>query len=338
MSSLRQRASLAGVLLTAVLVSAQVIAAQMTAGSDRGGASPAPVVQQLLAFRDADVKFSVQALMDILRDHRHEGWVLAVYADPVTHRPLIGAGFSLDLPEREHPQLDADNPHPFLEPSSAELWQAAGLDPERLNEILAQFNRQQAAVLSRASSSRHRRKSGRLRPVKPQISDEEASRLLRVAVIQAIDNAKAYCRRFDTLTASQQMALTQLVYQMGFNLVEFNQFLSLLNDDSNADLLVVNPVDFETEHWQAAQAALIESHWARQFRARAVSVIAMFDPHYLDDPGAAEMRVNAELAAEYPLPPAPVRRNRYRRATVLRTASYRKHPRQSARKQLALAN
>ena len=53
--------------------------------------------QQLLDFRDSDIKFSLDSLMDILRDHQHEGWVLAAYPDPNTRRPLIGAGFSLDV-------------------------------------------------------------------------------------------------------------------------------------------------------------------------------------------------------------------------------------------------
>ncbi len=336
MSILHPRGRLTGLLLMAALVASAAYG--LAATGNESAVVETPAVQQLLAFRDSDVKFDLRELMDILRDHRHEGWVLAAYADPVTHRPLIGAGFSLDLPEREHPQLDPANPHPFLEPSSVELWQAAGLDPARLQQILTKFNQQQAAAVSRVASGRHRRRAANPHPVEAQISDEDASRLLRVAVIQAIDNAKAYCRDFDALTASQQMALTQLVYQMGFNLVEFNQFLSLINDESNAELLVVSPVDFETEHWQAAQAALIESHWARLFRARAVSVIAMLDPHYLDDPRAAEMRVNAELAAEYPLPPVVVRRTRNRGATALRAASCRKRVRQSGRKQLALAN
>src|SRR5579863_6047075 len=87
-----------------------------------------PAVQQLLDFKNSDVKFDLSGLMEILRDRRHEGWVLAAYPDPKTSQPLIGAGFSLDLPAREHPQRDALNPHPFLGPSSAELWQGAGLD------------------------------------------------------------------------------------------------------------------------------------------------------------------------------------------------------------------
>jgi len=330
---------MAGLLLV-LLAAVHAASAETVAVANPDAQSVPPVVQQLLGFRDADVKFDVQALMEMLRDHRHEGWVLAAYADPVTHRPLIGAGFSLDLPEREHPQLDPDNPHPFLEPSSAELWQAAGLEPARLDAILDQFNRQQAAAsLRTVSVSRRRSGRQRKRVVTPQISDEEASRLLRIAVVQAIENAKAYCRDFDALTGPQQMALTQLVYQMGYNLVEFNQFLGLINDDAHADLLFVSPADYDAEHWQAAQAALIESRWARLFRVRAVAVIAMLDPHYLDDPAAAEMRIQAELSAEYPLPSPPVvERRRRRPAPALRGASYQKRAARLVQKQPSLSN
>ncbi len=51
----------------------------------------------LLNFKESDIKFSLPAMMETLRDHRHEGWVLAAYPDPNTGRPLIGAGFSLDV-------------------------------------------------------------------------------------------------------------------------------------------------------------------------------------------------------------------------------------------------
>ena len=79
--------------------------------------------------------------MNTLRDSRHESWVLAAYPDPKTSRPLIGAGFSLDVQATEHPQNDPLNPHTFLEPSSAQLWQAAGLDSERLQAILDRYDR-----------------------------------------------------------------------------------------------------------------------------------------------------------------------------------------------------
>src|SRR5580698_1510211 len=189
--------------------------------------TPTPTaVQQLLAFKDSDIKFNLRDLMEILRDRRHEGWVLAAYPDPKTGHPLIGAGFSLDLPERAHPQPDQLNPHAFIEPSSAELWQAAGLDSDRLQSILDQFD-------NRAASWSKRTFRRKINSLAPQISDDDANQLLRVAAIQAAINAKGYCRAFDSLTASQQMALSQLVYQMGVNLQHFSQFLDLMNDYSS---------------------------------------------------------------------------------------------------------
>ena len=99
--------------------------------------APPPLVD----FKDFNTKFTLESLMSILRDSRHEGWVLAAYPDPKTSRPLIGAGFCLDVVAREHIRRDPLNPHTFIEPSSAQLWQAAGLDPERLQRILDQFDR-----------------------------------------------------------------------------------------------------------------------------------------------------------------------------------------------------
>ena len=56
--------------------------------------------------------------------------------------------------------------------------------------------------------------------------------LVRVGAIQAIYNAKAYCRNFDQMNGPQQMAMAQLVYQMGVNLEHFNAFLT--TDQSGA--------------------------------------------------------------------------------------------------------
>ena len=51
---------------------------------------------------NSDIKFSFARLTEILRDKKHEGWVLAAYPDPKTSDPLIGAGFTLSLPARQH--------------------------------------------------------------------------------------------------------------------------------------------------------------------------------------------------------------------------------------------
>src|ERR1035438_6196805 len=45
--------------------------------------------QTLFDFKDSDIKFNLTSLMNVLRDSRHEGWVLAAYPDPKTSRPLI---------------------------------------------------------------------------------------------------------------------------------------------------------------------------------------------------------------------------------------------------------
>ena len=248
--------------------------------------------QALLAFKDSDIKFRLDDLMATLRDHQHEGWVLAAYPDPNTRRPLIGAGFSLDVPETPHSQLDPLNPNLFVEPSSAQLWEAAGLAPERLEKILAQFDRDS----SRWTPKQYRRKILR-HALTPQLTEEEATRLLRISAIQAVWNAKAYSRRFDDLTASQQMALSHLVFQMGTNLQSFVGFLGTLNDENNArELPRLDGVPLtEAQRWQTIQIALIDSQWARHYSTRAALVIAMFDPAYSEAPNTAQQRIEAAL-------------------------------------------
>jgi hypothetical protein len=125
-------------------------------------------------------------------------------------------------------------------------------------------------------------------------------------------NAQAYCRGFDRLTASQQIALSQLVYQMGVNLEEFSQFLQLINNGLASDS---NPAAADQGHWEAVQESLIHSQWARLYRTRAVSVIAMLDPAYPESPVAAERRVSATLR------PAAVHRRRGQAARSRQLAS-----------------
>ncbi len=246
----------------------------------------------LFDLKDSNTKFNLESLMRTLRDSRHEGWVLAAYPDPNTSRPLIGAGFSLDVAAREHIQNDPLNPNTFVEPSSAQLWQAAGLDPEQLQRILDQFDHN-----LKAWKKKSYRKRIRTHKLPPELTEEEATRLLRVSAVQAVHNARAYCRDFDLLTASQQMALSQLVFQMGVNLEEFVQFLTTLNDGVILRDAATSDVSTETqrEHWKAVQQALIDSQWAKRYTSRAVSVIAMFDPDYAQDPTAAERPVKVAL-------------------------------------------
>jgi hypothetical protein len=288
---------------------------------DSSLSTPAP--EQLFDFRDSDIKFNLRSLMSILRDNRHEGWVLAAYPDPKTSRPLIGAGFSLDVPARDHPQLDPLNPHPFLESSSAQLWQAAGLDPDRLQRILDAYD-----LDLRARGKKGYRRKIRMHTLTPQITEEEATQLLRISAIQAVQNARAYCRDFDRLTASQQMALSQLVFQMGVNLEEFVQFLGIMNGDNGSGELPRSSSDTETDadHWKTVQRTLMESQWARRYSGRASTVIAMFDPAYEQDPVTAERRVEAVLR------PAVVHRRRGRPAASLHVASYNRRAGASRRK------
>lgn len=285
-------------ILAATLVFAMAVSGRKASGQVAPSANltrqnlPLENPALLFDFKDSDIKFSLTRLMNVLRDSRHEGWVLAAYPDPKTSRPLIGAGFGLDVEATEHIQRDPLNPHPFIEPSTAQLWQAAGLDAAKLQAILDQFDRD-----LNAWKKKKFRKKIKTRALSPQLTEEDATKLLRISAIQATYNARAYCRFFDQLTASQQMALSQLVFQMGVNLEEFTQFLGAINDDAS-DRDSVQPVSTAepaTEHWKTVQSTLIQSQWARRYSSRAISVIAMFDPTYENDPRAAERKVQATL-------------------------------------------
>ena len=281
-----------------------------------------PAVRMIEDFKDSDVRFDVSQLVDILRDKRHEGWVLAAYPDPRTGQPLIGAGFSLDLPERDHPQPDPLNPHPFLEPSSADLWQAAGFEPARLDDILKVF-------YERKQDWSKRTWRRQLFGLTPQISDEDATQLVRVGAIQAIYNARAYCRNFDQLTGPQQMAMAQLVYQMGVNLEHFNAFLAMINPGPGPRAVAADSpmfaaevpatLDQTPEYWLSVQKSLMTSQWAHKYRTRAIAVIAMLDPTYRDDPTSAEQRVGAVLR------PAVAHRRRGHVAVATRQVAATRH-------------
>jgi len=278
-----------------------------------------PSIQPILDFRTSDIKFNLQALMKVLRDRNHEDWMLAAYPDPNTGRPLIGAGFSLDVAATDHQQWDPLNPNQFLEPSSAQLWQAAGLDPEKLRQILEEFN---AGLEARGTKGYRRRL--RAHTLRPQITDEEATRLLRITAIQAVINARAYCRNFDRLDGPQQMALSQLAFQMGVNLEKFVEFLSELNgDSSHPDLLQPDGGGVtDAQHSKNVQNTLFDSQWARRYTVRAITVIAMFDPGYASNPRAAEAKMMVAL-------PPPVR-HRHRNSSTRRSSKANNHSARSS--------
>ena len=123
--------------------------------------------------------------------------------------------------------------------------------------------------------------------------------------------------------------MAQLVYQMGVNLAEFSQFLNLINSDSVSGPAEEAATSSEADYWRAVQTSLIQSQWARLYRVRAVSVIAMLDPQYSGAPAQAERVVSATLR------PAVVRRRRGRGTAALYDAAYSKHAAKGARKKKA---
>jgi hypothetical protein len=251
-----------------------------------------PTPQALFEFKDSDIKFKLETLMNILRDNRHESWVLSAYPDPKTGRPLIGAGFSLDVKATDHAQRDPLNPYPFIEPSASRLWMEAGLDLGKLQNILEQFERDLEAW-----NTKNFRKRVSARRLLPELTEEEATKLLRISAIQAVHNARAYCRGFDGLTSWQQMALSQMVFQMGVNLEEFVHFLNAINDPPIYPDAAqpTSRAAREKAHWNSVQRTLIQSDWARRYTDRAVAVIAMFDPDYDKDPRRAERLVRTGI-------------------------------------------
>ena len=77
------------------------------------------------------------------------------------------------------------------------------IDLQQLQAILERFDRD-----LKAWDTKTFRKKIKAHELLPEVTDDEATRLLRISALQAIHNAKAYCVDFDRLTASQQMALS----------------------------------------------------------------------------------------------------------------------------------
>jgi len=80
----------------------------------------------------------------------------------------------------------------------------------------------------------------------------------------------------------------------------------------------ISQIDQSPEYWLGVQQSVMVSRRAHKYRTRAISLIAMLDPAYSDDPTAAERRVGAVLR------PAVVHR-RARHGVVTRQVSATKH-------------
>ena len=153
--------------------------------------------------------------MSVIRDRNHEGWVLAAYPDPNTGRPLIGTGYSLEVAATDHPQYDPLNPNQFLSPGRPSCGRRRGWT--RNGCLGASKVRPQHGSMGDEGLP----PQVRAHTLRPQLTEEEAIRLLRISAIQAVINAKAYCRDFDQLSGPAQMAFGQLVFRMGVNLEDF---------------------------------------------------------------------------------------------------------------------
>ncbi len=289
--------------------------------SSRPLTEPIPIPQgthaeALFPFKDSDIKFKMEDMMGLLRDGDHESWRLTAYPD--ANSPgvaLIGAGFNLSVTaDLSNTPGDPRDPYQYnakarKEPSSRTLWEAAGLDGKKLDQVLEHFER-------------HKKRFGRSRlafatldMLSHDITEEEATRLLYVSARQAVHNAMAYAKDFDQMTGPQQMGMSQLVYQMGSHLAPwtdgrgeehrgFQNFLDVVNDTSYRQASAPGAAGdpkaarkAETEHWETVREHLIDSHWYRKYNTRAVEVVAMFDPDYDPrKPEIAEKQVRA-LAA-----------------------------------------
>jgi hypothetical protein len=215
--------------------------------------------------------------------------------------------------------------------TKAGSWQrAAGFLPGRLDDILKVF-------YERKRQWNKRKWRRQLYNLPAQISEEDATQLVRVGAIQAIYNAQAYCGKFDRLSGPQQMAMAQLVYQMGVNLQHFTEFLMKINSGRgkapgpqmeevdlttstpDGDAALISDDDQAREYWQSVQKSLIGSQWAHKYRTRAISVIAMLDPVYEDGASGAEQRVSAVLR------PAVAHRRHSNASVSVRQVAVRKH-------------
>src|SRR5258707_11245355 len=118
------------------------------------------------------------------------------------------------------------------------------------------------------------------------------------------------------------MPMTNLVYQMGVTPEDSSPFFAKTTrgNESVAEAETVAKAD--AAYWRSVQMSLVQSQWARLYRARATAVIAMLDPAYMKNPTRAERSVGVILR------PARVRKAH----SAVRNAAYTKHHASAAHK------
>jgi GH24 family phage-related lysozyme (muramidase) len=236
-------------------------------------------------FKHSAIKFRLESLMAGLSEK--EGWMSIAYPDSSAKGiPTIGMGFNLSIEGR--PRDDAD-PYqnggwPRKDPSAQELWKIAGLPEEKLKDVMANFEERNKRWHGRQAAFKF------LDHFEHDITRHEAHKLLYVSARQAVYNAMAYAKDFPDMNGAQQMAMAQIVYQMGTKLEGFKDFLGEINNTSYHQ-----QPELAEAHWRAVQSELIKSDWYRNHTTRATKVIAMFDPQYRADAKKAQKNVE-ELA------------------------------------------
>jgi GH24 family phage-related lysozyme (muramidase) len=189
--------------------------------------SPFPLEGITLHFDREDFKNQVK---------KYEGEVLHPYPDKVGI-VTIGCGFNMEKHTTDH----RNDPYAYngmqrVDPSGEEVWRLAGI-PENFQEVLASVHT--------PVNQRH------------TISPQSAEKLLEISLDQAIHNAGAYFRHFNTMTGRQQEAAVYLVYNMGTHLENHPGFLEASNLEGGPD-------------WKKMGELLVKTHYYYSQGAKSV--------------------------------------------------------------------
>ena len=95
-----------------------------------------------------------------------------------------------------------------------------------------------------------------------QITDEMVDRLLIIDIGHAVSDCKKLFPDFDKFTPNRKMALTDFLFQLGYN---------------NASKFVHTVAAINTNRWEDAAKEMLDSDWARQTPNRAQEVTELIE-------------------------------------------------------------